>query len=83
MNVAVDPECRQKGIGHALVQSLIKEGEKKGAVFFYLEVRESNLAAQKLYEKSGFTVSGIRKNFYQKPAENALIMSMQANASDK
>ena len=45
-----------------------------GVENFTLEVRESNLPAVRLYESLGFTVEGIRKNFYRDPAENALIM---------
>mgnify|MGYP002582415600 FL=1 len=40
-----------------------------------LEVRESNLAARRLYEKNGFEIVGKRKNYYEKPAEDAILMS--------
>ena len=41
----------------------------------YLEVRESNMPAQKLYEKHGFVKTGERKNYYKNPIENAILMS--------
>ena len=47
---------------------------KKRSVRYYFEVRETNVPAISLYEKLGFEEAGIRKNFYEKPVENALIM---------
>ena len=43
---------------------------------YYLEVRKSNTAAQRLYEKLGFVSAGVRKNFYEKPSEDAVLMQM-------
>ena len=48
---------------------------QKGIIAFFLEVRESNVNAIKLYEKMEYKNIGIRKNFYEKPVENAIIMS--------
>ena len=73
-NVAVKKECREKGIGFQLVKFLLEEGYKQGLEAFTLEVRESNLSAIHVYEKAGFENVGIRKNFYDKPKENAVIM---------
>ena len=63
--------------------SSIEEEKKKGVHFFILEVRESNLSAQHCYEKLGFKSIGIRKNFYDCPRENALIMQMESIAGDE
>lgn len=52
----------------------MRRAKLRGVENFTLEVRESNLPAVRLYESLGFTVEGIRKNFYRDPAENALIM---------
>ena len=52
----------------------MRRGEQKGIKAFTLEVRESNLAAISLYQKLGFVSAGIRKNFYDAPKENAVIM---------
>ena len=60
-----------------------QEEKKKGVHFFILEVRESNLSAQHCYEKLGFKSIGIRKNFYDCPRENALIMQMESIAGDE
>lgn len=74
-NIAVHPDFRRKGIAHALTDSLKSEAEKLKLSFLTLEVRESNLAAIKLYEKSGFQVVGKRKNFYSDPKEDAILMT--------
>lgn len=73
-NVAVKKELQGKGIGFLLVKFLLEEGYKQGLEAFTLEVRESNLSAIHVYEKVGFENVGIRKNFYDKPKENAVIM---------
>ena len=74
-NVAVSPDFRRQGIARALIAELTaKAGENKLA-FVTLEVRESNLAARRLYEKNGFEIVGKRKNYYEKPAEDAILMS--------
>ncbi len=74
-NVAVRPDHRKQGIADAILIEMLSESQKRGAQTIYLEVRESNLPAQKLYEKHGFVSCGIRKNFYRKPTEHAIVMS--------
>lgn len=78
-NVAVHPDSRGKGYGRALVENAIAVGKRLGLEYITLEVRESNLTAQKLYEKCGFQKVGVRKNFYSLPRENALIMQWQGD----
>lgn len=73
-NIATHPDARRKGLGKAVVSALLDYGKSHGLVSFSLEVRESNLAAIALYEGLGFESVGIRKNFYTKPTENAVIM---------
>lgn len=73
-NVAVKPEWRRKGIAFSMLDSAIKEAEAMGLSEFTLEVRENNMAAISLYEKLGFKNEGIRKDFYQNPLENGIIM---------
>lgn len=74
VNVAVSETFRKQGIGERMVRHLMQAGTKRGAKNFYLEVRAGNQPAQRLYEKLGFKTVGIRKNFYEKPVENALVM---------
>lgn len=73
-NVAVDAACRKCGVGERMLLELLKAGEDRGVRAFTLEVRESNLAALALYQKIGFETCGVRKNFYDFPKENAVIM---------
>ena len=73
-NVAVEEGSRRKGCARRLLLELMRRAKLCGVENFTLEVRESNLPAVRLYESLGFTVEGIRKNFYRDPAENALIM---------
>jgi len=73
-NVAIDSLYRGKGYSKVLMQALIDDGIKKGVTEFTLEVRTSNLPANRLYESLGFVNEGIRKNFYEKPTEDANVM---------
>lgn len=73
-NIAVFPENRGHGTGSALTEALISEGRKRGMNAFTLEVRVSNQSAIHIYEKLGFRSEGVRKGFYEKPKEDALIM---------
>lgn len=75
-NLAVHPDYRREGIGRKLLELLIGLCCERGMQAITLEVRETNTAAQKLYEGAGFTVSGIRKAYY-KDRENAIIMTYQ------
>ena len=73
-NVVTKEDYRGQGIGYFLLSRLLEEGKKMGVEAFTLEVRVSNSPAIHLYEKLGFSGEGIRKNFYEKPREDALIM---------
>ena len=57
------------------MDAMLSEADIRGVKHVYLEVRKGNLAAQKLYEHCGFLCVGMRKNFYQKPVEDALVMA--------
>ncbi|WP_243456629.1 ribosomal protein S18-alanine N-acetyltransferase [Mobilitalea sibirica] len=73
-NMAVKKEYRRQCIGFYLLEHLIKEAVKGGISSFTLEVRSSNEAAIRLYERLGFQATAIRKDFYTKPKEDAVIM---------
>lgn len=71
--VAVRPDMRRLGIGDLLIDAFEKSlPEITEAVF--LDVRESNIPAIRLYQKHGYEKAGLRKNYYREPAENAVIM---------
>lgn len=74
VNVAVDKALRRKGIGRRMLTELMRLGEERGAFAYTLEVRSSNTPAIRLYESLGFKSLGVRKNFYEKPTEDAIIM---------
>ena len=73
-NVVTKNTMRGKGIGRQILLQLLEEGTKMGAEAFTLEVRVSNAPAFHLYESLGFVSEGVRKNFYEEPTEDALIM---------
>lgn len=73
-NIVVSESVRGKGIGTELTKNLVNEGERLGLSAFTLEVRVSNRKAIHIYEKLGFLSEGIRKGFYEKPIEDAMIM---------
>lgn len=73
-NVVTKNTMRGKGIGRQILLRLLEEGAKLGAEAFTLEVRVSNAPAIHLYESLGFVSEGVRKNFYEEPTEDALIM---------
>ncbi len=73
-NIAISPEYRNKRLGSILLKAMIDFAEKNGVFKMTLEVRKSNLAAQRLYEKYGFVAAGIRPKYYQDTNEDAVIM---------
>lgn len=74
-NMAVDKEYRKRGIGEALMKEMEKRGRQKDVDIFFLEVRQSNAAARRLYDKMGYKEIGTRKRFYERPVEDAIVMS--------
>lgn len=74
-NIAVRRDLRKCGIASRLLSKVIRDCRPEGAHFVTLEVRRSNLAAQKLYESFGFSVRGVRRGYYTDTGEDALIMS--------
>lgn len=73
-NIAVAAADRGMGIGTELTAKLLEEGQRCGLRAFTLEVRASNQTAIHVYEKLGFVSEGIRKRFYERPVEDAVIM---------
>ncbi len=73
-NIAIHPEYRRRGLGKRLLVHLLEEAVARGASAATLEVRESNLAARKMYEGFGFRVVAVRKHYYSDENEDALVM---------
>ena len=78
-NFAIHPDFRKKGVGEAVLRDILDKVTKEGAEVIFLEVRPSNHAARSLYEKLGFQILGIKKNYYLSPVEDALIMGKNLN----
>jgi ribosomal-protein-alanine acetyltransferase len=75
--LVVAPEAEGQGIGTALVEAVLARVRDRGAVECYLEVRESNQAAQSLYRHFGFAQVGRRRRYYALPTEDALVMRLR------
>lgn len=73
-NLAVRPEVRRLGVATALLERVLGEGVRLGASRVTLEVRRSNDAARLLYERFGFSIAGVRRGYYTKPIEDALVL---------
>lgn len=74
VNLCVAPAVRGTGLGGRLLDDLLASLDTRGGATVYLEVRDSNEAAQALYRGRGFLASGRRKGYYRHPAEDAVIM---------
>ncbi len=75
-NVAVDPCWQRQGVGGDLVDAMIRKARQLGLAFLTLEVRRGNAPARALYESRGFREVGVRKNYYEKPVEDAILMTV-------
>ncbi len=80
LNLAVHPDFRGKGIAKTLVKNILGDLKETDCRFLYLEVRDSNNAAKELYGGFGFKVVGTRKKYYNKPEEDAVIMSLRLDS---
>lgn len=74
-NIAVTEKERNKGVGTALLNRVLSEAKDRGLSFVSLEVRPSNQNAVSLYTALGFVAEGRRKNYYDNPKEDALILT--------
>lgn len=74
-NVAVSPECRRRGVADRLIYELMERAVVLNLAFVTLEVRASNAPAIELYKKHGFVPVGQRKNYYDLPKEDAILMT--------
>lgn len=74
VNVAVDPARRREHIASRLMEWLLRDAAEEQCERIFLEVRQSNLPAIGCYTSFGFRQVGLRKNYYEKPVENAILM---------
>ncbi len=73
-NLAVSHDARRRGAATRLLEVTLREAVRLGITRATLEVRRSNEAARRLYERLGFSVTGVRRQYYRTPVEDALIL---------
>ena len=76
-NVVIAQGLRRFGLGSLVLERLLKDSKNEGITRIFLEVRESNSAAIRLYEKAGFVRTGKRKSYYRDPDEDALLLEIK------
>jgi ribosomal-protein-alanine N-acetyltransferase len=81
-NLAVVPSWRRRGVASALLAFVLRDAAAEGATRATLEVRRSNEAARRLYERFGFGYAGVRKDYYREPVEDALVLWREDPADD-
>ncbi|HIW21195.1 MAG TPA: ribosomal protein S18-alanine N-acetyltransferase [Candidatus Dorea intestinavium] len=77
IRIAVKKDRRREGIGQRMLLKIEDYCEKKGINTLYLEVREGNASAFSFYLESGFINSGLRKDYYENPKEDAILMKRE------
>ena len=82
-NVAVAETARGLGIGASLVAEILQRAARRRVREVFLEVRPSNVVARRLYEQFGFTAVGRRRNYYQEPVEDALVLRRMIDGSEQ
>ena len=78
LNLAVAPEYRRRGVGRGLLQALLGMFRTSDSLSVFLEVRQSNSMAREFYKRLGFQEIGVRRNYYNKPAEAAVVMKFHS-----
>lgn len=82
-NIAVTGSARRCGLGSRLLGEFLDLVRRRGGIEVYLELRESNQAARKLYEKWAFVEAGRRKSYYRDPDEDALVLRFSFPRQDE
>ena len=80
-NLAVEPSARRVGVGSQLLDEMLTDARQQLVKRIYLEVRESNAAARRLYATRGFKEVGRRRKYYRSPEEDALILQREEHGT--
>ncbi|MBC7349051.1 MAG: ribosomal protein S18-alanine N-acetyltransferase [Candidatus Aminicenantes bacterium] len=75
-NVAIHPDFQGQGLGELAIRYVLDRLKENGVRFVSLEVRVSNHRALSLYRKLGFSILGVRKEYYSRPVEDAYVMGL-------
>ena len=78
LNVAVSPDHRRLGLGRFLVERAVGAAVRRGVATVFLEVRRTNNEARGLYERFGFVTVAVRRDYYEDPREDALVLAVRA-----
>jgi ribosomal-protein-alanine N-acetyltransferase len=81
LTIAVEPGLRRRGVGRSLLNAAIDAMASHGTHTVWLEVRESNTAARVMYLGAGFVAAGVRRGYYRRPTEDAVILKREIAAS--
>jgi ribosomal-protein-alanine N-acetyltransferase len=81
--IATNPDFRRQGIAQELLTHTLRYTSDEGAVSSFLEVRESNIAAQEMYRKFGYESTGRRKRYYKDNNEDAILMTLSSIQVDR
>lgn len=79
-NVAVAPERRRRGLARAMMAEALRRAAAKGARRLFLEVRQTNAEARRLYASFGFAEYSARPRYYRNPVEDAILMKKELEA---
>lgn len=82
-NIATHPDYRRQGIARKLLTYTLQSAMREGVQSSFLEVRESNLAAQEMYRKFGYVEVGRRKGYYRDNNEDAILMNLERINADR
>lgn len=77
VSIAVHPDYRSQGVGRVMIEGMLRFARQHKVRLVFLDVRESNIAAQKFYSKFGFKKMGVRRRYYSDNLENAIIMKKE------
>ncbi len=81
--IATHPDFRRQGIARRLLSYTLSRAMDEGAISSFLEVRESNLAAQEMYRQFGYEATGRRKRYYKDNDEDAILMNLESLRRDR
>ena len=82
LNVAVDTPYRRQGLATEMMRAMIEYGIEHGISLYTLEVRKNNEAARRLYLSCGFVETGVRRDYYSNPTEDAILMDLDLTDPD-
>jgi ribosomal-protein-alanine N-acetyltransferase len=80
-NIAVHANFRRRGLGRWLLGRMLEDGRATGCEVARLEVRRTNAAARELYLSHGFVETGVRRGYYQREGEDAILMELPLAAA--